>query len=120
MVLNARSALHPAGDGIEGLLLLKKNSMYEFFHGSRFPGQGVRGERCFVFKMSTKGPASGVDLVNRMRRDGSGDLRTSWIQFDHTRRVAEWSTMACHVYDPRYKEFVFLEAMNGTTFYLQI
>ena len=45
--------------------------------------------------------ASGLDLVNRMRRGGFGDLKNSWVQFDHTRRVVDWVTMACHVYDPR-------------------
>lgn len=93
--------------GIDALLRLKRDCSYEFFHGSRFPGQGKEGEKCFVFKMSTVGPASGVDLVNRMRRDGDGDLRRAWVQFDHTRRVADWVTMACHVYDPR---FVFLKS----------
>ena len=52
--------------------------------------------------MSTIGPASaGIDLVNRMRRGGFGDLKHSWVQFDQTHRVADWVTMACHVYDPR-------------------
>ena len=74
--------------GIDALLKLKRDCSYEFFHGSRFPGQGKEGEKCFVFKMSTVGPASGVDLVNRMRQDGDGDLRRAWVQFDHTRRVA--------------------------------
>ncbi len=61
--------------GIDALLKLKRDCTYDFFHGSRFPGQGLEGEKCFVFKMSTVGgPASGVDLVNRMRRDGDGDL----------------------------------------------
>lgn len=101
MVTTARAASLPLGDGLDSLLLLKKNSMFEFFHGSRFPGQGGPDERCYVFKMSTKGPASGVDLINRMRRTGNGDLKHAWVQFDHTRRVIGWSTMACHVYDAR-------------------
>ena len=87
--------------GVDALLKLKRDCTYEFFHGSRFPGQGSEDEKCFVFKMSTIGPASGVDLVNRMRRGGTGDLRFSWVQFDHTRRIMDWVTMACHVYDPR-------------------
>lgn len=101
MVTVARRKLMPLGEGLDTVLLLKKNSMYEFFHDSRFPGQGTPNERCFVFKMSTTGPASGVDLVRRMQRDSNGDLSKAWVQFDHTRRVTGWTTMACHVYDPR-------------------
>ena len=47
----------------------------DFFHGSHFLGQGTSDDRCFVFKMSTKGPTSSVDLVNRMRRDQNADLK---------------------------------------------
>lgn len=91
----------PVEEGYDGLLLLKQRTRYSFFHGSRFPGQGAPDDKCYVFKMSTKGPASRVDLVNRMRRDGKGDLSKAWILFDHTHRVYGWATMACHVYDPR-------------------
>lgn len=96
-----KKQMMPAGESFDSLLLLKKRTRYSFFHGSRFPGQGTPEEKCFVFKMSTSGPASGVDLVNRMRRSGDGDLSKSWVLFDHTHRVYGWSTMACHVYDPR-------------------
>ena len=85
--------------GVDALLKLKRDCTYEFFHGNRFLGQGSKDEKCFVFKMSTIGPASGIDLV--MRCGGTGDLRFSWVQFDHTCRIMDWVTMACHVYDPR-------------------
>lgn len=117
MVTTARNNALPLGDGLDSLLLLKKNSMYEFFHGSRFPGQGLSHERCFVFKMSTKGPASGVDLVSRMQRTSNGDLRNAWIQFDHTRRVLGWSTMACHVYDPRYFFAALISELKAPRFF---
>ena len=97
-----RTGSHKESFGIDALLKLKRECTYDFFQGSRFPGQGKEGEKCFVFKMSTVGPSSGVDLVNRMRRTGTGDLRYAWIQFDHMRRVMDWVTMGCHVYDPRY------------------
>lgn len=51
--------------------------------------------------MSTKGPASGVDLVNRMRHTSNSDLQNAWVHFDHTHRIDDWSTMSCSVYDPR-------------------
>jgi len=31
-----------------------------------------------------------------------GDLPNSWIMLDHVKRVASWTTMACHVYDLAY------------------
>ena len=67
-----------------------------------FPHQSTQQEqRSHVFKMSTSGPGSGVDIVERMRRSGKGDLRHSWVCFDHVKRVTDgWTTMACHVYDP--------------------
>jgi hypothetical protein len=54
----------------------------------------------FVFKMSEVGPGSGVHLVNRMQP--GGDLKHAWIMFDHVKRVKNWTTMACHVYDSAY------------------
>lgn len=85
----------------EEIARLKSEATYEFFHGSLFPGQGSSDEPCFVFKMSTTGIGSGVDLVNRMRRNCGGDLSTSWVHFDHTHRVrGGWVTLGCHVYNP--------------------
>ena len=62
------------GNGFDNILQLQKQCMVPFFHGSRFPGQGGVGEKCYLFKMSTKGLAFGVDLVNRMRQVRIGDL----------------------------------------------
>ena len=50
--------------------------------------------------MSTARPGGGVELVNKMRREGNGDLQKIWVCFDHVRRVVGWTTMAAHVYDP--------------------
>jgi hypothetical protein len=50
--------------------------------------------------MSELGPGSGVHLVNRMQP--RGDLEHAWIMFDHVKRVKNWTTMACHVYDSTY------------------
>ena len=88
------------GDGFDNILQLQRKFMFPFFHGSRFRGQGGADEKCYLFKMSTKGPAWGVDLVNSMRRAGTGDLRHAWVHFDHTHRIDGWSTMSCLVYDP--------------------
>ena len=89
------------GDGYDNILQLKKRCMFPFFHGSLFPRQGSTFEKCFLFKMSTKGRGSGADLMNRMHQSGSSDLHDSWVHFDHTHRVDGWATMSCLVYDPR-------------------
>jgi hypothetical protein len=50
--------------------------------------------------MLEDGPRSGVDLVKRMQP--GRDLENSWLMFDHVKRVKEWTTMACHVYNVVY------------------
>ena len=55
--------------------------------------------------MSEVGPTSGVDLVKRMQP--GGDLECTWVMFDHVKRVKDWTTMACHVYD-----FVYCKVMT--------
>ncbi len=35
-----------------------------------------------------------------------GDLQNAWIMFDHVKCVANWTTMACHVYDWAYCEIM--------------
>jgi CRISPR/Cas system CMR-associated protein Cmr3 (group 5 of RAMP superfamily) len=50
--------------------------------------------------MLEDGPGSGVDLVKRMQL--GGDLENAWLMFDHVKRIKEWTTMACHVYNAAY------------------
>jgi len=73
---------------------MKKESKFEFIHDNVFLGQGK--EKVYIFKMLTKGPESGVDLIRRMQP--RRDLGNAWLMFDHVKRVKEWTTMACHVY----------------------
>ena len=47
--------------------------------------------------MSEVGPANGVDIVKQMQT--RGDLECAWMMFDYVKRVKDWTTMACHVYD---------------------
>lgn len=54
--------------------------------------------------MSEIGPGSGVDLVRRMQPGGS--LQDAWIMFDHVKRCKRYTTMACHVYDSRYRKIM--------------
>ena len=51
--------------------------------------------------MSEVGLGSGVDLVQQMQPDR--DLEHASIIFDHVKRVTNWTTMACHVYDATYQ-----------------
>ena len=104
MVYQAKHEMGVTTTCYEEIARLKTKSTYEFFHGSIFPSQGSPTDPCFVFKMSTTtGIGSGVDLVNRMRRRELGDLKSSWVHFDHTHRVrGGWVTLGCHVYNPLY------------------
>ena len=87
--------------GMTKFYYLKENVSFLSSMGVIFPGQGGPNDKCYIFKMSTKGPGSGVDLVNRMRKTGQGDLTAAWIHFDYTHRIEGWATMSCSVYDPR-------------------
>jgi hypothetical protein len=77
------------------ILHIKCNSACNYIQGSCFPKQSF-DQPYFLFKMSTHGFGSGVELVRRMIE---GDLITSWVMFDHVKRVHHWTTMGAHVYD---------------------
>jgi hypothetical protein len=79
-------------------MAMKTFTTIEYIHANVFPGQGK--DKVYVFKMLEDKPGSGVDLVKRM--DPGGDLENAWLMFDHVKRVKEWTTMACHVYDAAY------------------
>ena len=85
---------------IDNIMTMKRELKFEFIHDSVFPGQGK--EKVYMFKMLIEGPGSGVDLVRRMQP--LGDLHNAWLMFDHVKRVKDWTTMACHVYDTEYKK----------------
>jgi hypothetical protein len=38
-----------------------------------------------------------MELVIRMTK---GDLKTSWVMFDHIKKMHDWTTMGAYVYDP--------------------
>jgi len=87
---------------------MKKESKFEYIYDSVFPSQGK--ENVYIFKMLTQGPGSGVDLVKCMQP--GGDLQNGWVMFDHIKCVKEWTTMACHVYDPQYKKVMTISTCN--------
>ena len=99
MIKDARM-LCGQGGYIDNILKLKKASTYDYIHDSRFPGQGRASDIVYLFKMSTVGAGSGVNLVRRMQL--SGDLQFAWIIFDHVKRVVGWTSLGAHVYDPVY------------------
>ena len=88
------------GGVIDNIMTMKRESKFKFIHDNVFPGQGK--EKVYVFKMLMEGPESGVDLIRRMQV--GGDLQNAWMMFDHVKRVKDWTTMACHVYDSQYKK----------------
>ena len=83
---------------MNSIMAFKDHSSFKYFHASRFPRQSK--DKVFVFKMSIDLPRSGVDLVKRMQE--GGDMENSWIMFDHVKRLKDWTTLACHVYDSKY------------------
>ena len=100
-MVREQNSIRNGGGAETQLLKLKKTCAYPYMQGMLFPSQSMLpNARSHIFKMSTAGPGSGLELVNRMRQDGLGDLRHSWVCFHHVRRVVGWTTMAAHVYDP--------------------
>jgi hypothetical protein len=57
-------------------------------------------DKVFVFKIFIDISGSGVELVKRMQV--SGDMENLWIMFHHIKRLKDWTTMTCHMYDSRY------------------
>jgi hypothetical protein len=79
-------------------MAIQRFTRIEYIHGNVFPGQGK--DNVYIFKMLVDRSGSGVDLVKRMQP--GGDLENAWLMFDHDKRVQEWTTMACHMYDAAY------------------
>ena len=85
---------------IDSIMALKDHPGFKYVHGSKFPGQSK--DKVFVFKMSVDLPGSGVDLVKRMQVERN--MENSRIMFDHVKRMREWTILACHVYDSKYRK----------------
>jgi hypothetical protein len=83
---------------IDSILELKRRLSYEYIQDSDFLGRGV--PKVHLFKMSTHGPASGVDIVMCMQL--GRDLENVWIIFDHVKCVQGWTTMGFHACDMAY------------------
>jgi hypothetical protein len=86
------------GGAYGNIMAIKRYTTIEYIQGNVFPGQGK--DKVYVFKMLEDGHGSGEDLVKRMQP--GRDLENAWLMFDHVKRVQEWTTMACHVYDAAY------------------
>jgi hypothetical protein len=82
----------------DSIMAMQRYTSIEYIHANVFSSQGK--DKVYVFKMLVDGPGSGVDLVKRMQP--GGDLENAWLMFDHVKRVQEWTTMACHMYDVVY------------------
>ena len=99
MVHVTRAALGKQCD-ISSILVLKNRSTYDFIHEIMLPGVSMHGQKACLFKMSTTGSGSGIDLLTRM---GPGkDLEGVWVMFGHVKRIHNWTTMACHIYEPNF------------------
>ena len=80
--------------------MLKSWSKIDFIQSVVFPGQLSFSsfDRCHVFKMTTRGLGSRVNIVDKMHP--IGELGNCYVCFNHVKRVCDWRTMACHVYNP--------------------
>ena len=83
---------------MDSIMTLKDHSGLKYVHGSRIPGQSK--DKVFVFKMSINLPGSVVDLVKSMQVGRI--IVNSYVIFDHVKRLKDWTTIACHVYDNKY------------------
>jgi hypothetical protein len=86
---------------VDGIAKLRSVNTWVYIQRNQIPGQGDETNKIFVFKMSEVGPDNGVDLIKRMQL--GKDLDNAWIMSNHIKRVARWTTMACHVYDETYQ-----------------
>jgi hypothetical protein len=94
----------------DGIAKLRGVSTWAYVQRNQFPGQDDDTDKVFVFKMSEVGHGSGVALVKRMQP--GGDFEHAWMMSDHIKRVAKWTTMACHVYDGTYQRIMTIACCN--------
>lgn len=78
------------------------NKEYTFHGGWFFPNQGGPIKKCFVFKMSTIGVVSSIDLVNIMCQTSMREFRPTWLQFDHSRYYVDPVAITCCNCDSMY------------------
>lgn len=77
---------------------MQKNIQFPFIQRFLFPGQGAKTDRAHIFKMSVKGPGSGLSILERMQKNRS--LEGAWVSFDVMHRITSgWLTFSAHVYD---------------------
>jgi hypothetical protein len=93
---------------INNILELKRRLCYNYVQDNVSLGQGV--PKVYLFKMSTHGLASGVDIVMHMQL--GRDLENAWIMFDHVKHVQGWITMGCHVCDMAYCKVLTIDICN--------
>ena len=97
LIYDAKVSLS-GGGYVDSILKLKKGSIYNYIQDSQFPRQG--SDLAYIFKMSTVGPGSDVDLVRQMQR--GRDLELQWDMFDHVKCINHRTTLEVHVYDPTF------------------
>jgi hypothetical protein len=98
-----KDSKHWKGNGIFYCLQkMQKNVHFLFIQQYRVPGQGSEKGFPFIFKMSSKGAGSGVDLLKRMRP--GNDLFGTWVMFDVMHQITTgWLTFSAHIYDHNYR-----------------
>jgi hypothetical protein len=90
------------------ILEIKMRCKYSLIQMKKFLGQDFDGTS-YVFKMSSSGLRSGVELVRHMTE---GDLKHAYVHFDHIKRVHHWTTLGAHVYDPYCQHVLTIAVCN--------
>jgi hypothetical protein len=102
MIQSVKKYTHISSD-MTMILELKAKTVMPFVQSVLFLGQSLASnERPHIFKMSTSGLGSGIDLIRRMQP--GGNLEHSWVLSDVMHRMLDnkWVTMSAHVYDHHF------------------
>jgi len=83
---------------MDNITKLQGCNNWAFVQENKFPNQGFDSNKKFVFSEMDLG--SEIDIVKWMQL--GDDLQDAWIMFNYVRQMKEWTTMACHVYDPKF------------------
>lgn len=101
-VLRSVKIVRPDACELDCIIRMQKNIRFPYIQRFLYPGQASATDRCHIFKMSVKGPGSGLDLLRRMQLGGS--LDGAWVMFDVMHRCTKgWLTFSAHVYDHNFR-----------------
>ena len=101
-VVSSKCFIWSGMGSMDNKMLFKDHFGFKYIHISWFPGQSTN--KVLVLKMPLDLASSGVDCVRRMQ--SGGDMENSWIMLDHVKRLRNWTTVVCHVYNTNIVRFL--------------